>query len=603
MKLPGVRVIAMAGATALAVGVLAGLAAPASARTAPALSPGLAASGTPFGQAQFAAVGTGSELHLSALTAGNTTLAGLEQAFAAQSVNSTGLSNNKTPGKSALFDSETGALLQPSAVTTAAKSAYGRGSGIELGLGLDNTSTTDPNQFVFPSGSTGSKLVEASSPPSPSQDKNTLLSLPGALKPIVSANALEAQAATNFNNSFCPLGNPIAFGEGHLADAGVLPQDNVPTVDTSNGETSGLALSRTFSFLAPNKGDGTFGVVSETQQTILPLAIHLGPLTVEVTVQGDSPSDPITLIAKAPGEAGQGGGVTLASDATASIDVLNNGTSAIGGAIKVKIGNILPPTISLGGLGTIEVAKLTKTGNGTTAAAGTYDLLHIHLNNGLLDFSLGHMAVLAAAQTPISCNIPVKKSADPSTVTAGNPFTYTISVPITSSDLKDTTCDLVNINVTDTISVEKADDPANPPTWTINGASNGGVITGNNKVAWTNLGPYHPGDPPIMLTINVTTTGTGGGTLKDLVNVTASLGNCKGNTQGITGITTITTGLNGTPMSGGITFIGPTIMGKHALPRTGGGGPVLPWVAGGLLLLAEATRRLIRRARRAPSTT
>src|SRR6266567_9365767 len=96
MNLPGARMVALVGAAALAIGVFAGVSPPATAAT-----------GTPYSQAQFAAIGTGSELHVAALKAGSTTLAGVEQAFAGQSVNSTGLSHN-TGGKSALFDSETG---------------------------------------------------------------------------------------------------------------------------------------------------------------------------------------------------------------------------------------------------------------------------------------------------------------------------------------------------------------------------------------------------------------------------------------------------------------------------------------------------------------
>ncbi|HEX9548111.1 MAG TPA: hypothetical protein VF942_12290, partial [Acidimicrobiales bacterium] len=131
MRLPGGRWVALAGAGALALGMLAGVSSPASARTAPAFAPGLAAAATPFNEAEFKSVGTGSELFANLLTSGNTTVAGVRQAFAAQSVNSTGLVNNATnAAKTATFDSESGALIQPSSVTTASSFAQARGSGI-----------------------------------------------------------------------------------------------------------------------------------------------------------------------------------------------------------------------------------------------------------------------------------------------------------------------------------------------------------------------------------------------------------------------------------------------------------------------------------------
>jgi hypothetical protein len=587
--------------------MLAGVPSPASARTAPAFAPGLATAAVPFGSASFGAIGTGSELHLNALNAGPTTLLGLEQAFAAQSVNSTGLSNNRTPGKSALFDGETGALIQPNTVNSPSK-AYGRGSGIEVGLGKDNTAPTNQNQLVFPTGVGGAKLLEATAPPSQGPVSNSLVDLSNTpLSPVVKAKALEASAATNFNNSFCPLGKPIAYGEGQAANASILNTSDSPALDVSSKGTAGVLQSKTYSWISPNS-DGTFGITSRASQTILPLTVTLGPLVITVTVQGNSPTQPVTLTAKAPGEAGQGGGVKIANDHTVKVDVKNSGSSVGPFPITFDITQLISKPIDLGPLGKITVDDLVPMpgSNGSTVAGATFDLVRAQVPVGkqLVDLALGHMAVAAHADNPIDCNIPVTKTA-PDTVNAGDSFTYKISVPTSANDLKDSTCDLVNIGVTDTISVKSGN-----PTWTVGGTSPtaSSVTSGSDAngptsvIKWTGLGPYHPGDPPIMLSITVNVPhGSLDGVVLDTVHVTASLGNCKGNTQGLTDVTS---GLNGIPVTGMFQLPKPSVIAVQApLPRTGGGGPILPWVAGGLLVLAEATRRIVRRARRAPATS
>jgi hypothetical protein len=589
MKLPGVRVVALAGAAALALGVFAGVAPPAS-----------AAGGTPYSQAQFAALGSGSEVFLRALTSGTTTLADVEQAFAAQSVNSTGLSGNAA-GK---FDADTGALIQPASVTVPTKSAYGAGSGVEVGLGINNKAPTNQNQLVFPSGTSTSTRVEASSPPSPSvAGPKSLVDLSNTpLSNVLTARALEATAATNFNNNFCPLGNPIAFGEGHAADAGVLKQGLSDVVDLTT-KNRGVAQSRTFSYLSPNS-DGTFGMTSQTQQTIVPATINLGPLAISIAVQGGTDSSgpvPIGLKAVAPGEAGQKGGVTLTNNGTVSINITNNGAAVPNFPLNLPVLQSLPPqlkNITIPGLATIKIDDLeTLAGsNGTTRAGATYDLVRVTLaGKQLADVAIGHMQSVATAETPINCNIPVSKTADPPVVTAGNTFTWNINIPSSADALKDSTCDLEDISAVDTISTQSGN-----PKFTFVSASNGGVYDSvHQTVTWSNLGTYHIGSPPIMLQIKISVPADSPeGVFKDDVDVKAKL-SCKGNAEGITGIDT---GLNGIGVTGHVELNAPQVMAIKQLPRTGGGGPILPWVGGGLLLAAGAALELIRRVRRSPTT-
>ena len=60
------------------------------------------------------------------------------------------------------------------------------------------------------------------------------------------------------------------------------------------------------------------------------------------------------------------------------------------------------------------------------------------------------MEARAHTSAPIECSIPVTKVADPPSVTAGNPFTYTIDVPVAKLGFID--CSLSNLDVTDVIS-------------------------------------------------------------------------------------------------------------------------------------------------------
>jgi hypothetical protein len=134
-----------------------------------------------------------------------------------------------------------------------------------------------------------------------------------------------------------------------------------------------------------------------------------------------------------------------------------------------------------------------------------------------------------------------------------------------------------------------------PPRFEIVGASNNGVVGPANTVTWENLGNYSLGQPPIVLTISVRVTG-GTGRLRDVVDVRALLGNCRGGTEGeniITGRGVID-GSAGSVITGQFVLEGPNV-GAGTLAATGGT-PVPLWVGGGLLLGAVGLVRLRRRS-------
>ena len=153
--------------------------------------------------------------------------------------------------------------------------AAGRGSGLEIGLTTEQANVTGANQ-INP-GST----VQAFAPVS-----TTLLSKDFQdlnVDPLARATLLRGQAQAVYNDSVCVLGQPISSGLGYAANASVLP-----SVENTALATSGVAgndavnQSKSFTYLIPN-GDGTYGLVTETRQTLAPVVLLdgvAGPLVV-----------------------------------------------------------------------------------------------------------------------------------------------------------------------------------------------------------------------------------------------------------------------------------------------------------------------------------
>ena len=130
-------------------------------------------------------------------------------------------------------------------------------------------------------------------------------------------------------------------------------------------------------------------------------------------------------------------------------------------------------------------------------------------------------------------------------------------------------------------------------------ASHGGVISGN-RVTWANLGNYTLGQEPITLTIQARIPpNSGAGVLRDTVDVTATLGNCRGGAAG-EDIVQGNARLDGSAITGSATLVAPNVT-RGDLAATGGSS--WPLVAGGgFLLAAIGLLRLRRRASEAPAS-
>jgi len=553
-----------------------------------------------------------------------------EVAFSGEASNTAGLSGGLT--------NEFKEVVSPS---LAGKNSYGRGSGLELGLGTSVPDTSKPavNQAII------AGLAQQSAAPVDSfgdtPDANGVVTkevgpVPG--DPLVYASLLRGQAAARWNPNFCVLGAPLGYGLGFAADAQLLDTGTknadgsmgapVIAADTGTPTDRTVSQSKSFTYLRPEP-DGTFAVVSETHETIAPITLFKGTANeIRIEAAGEWVLRTIST--------GKPGGSTVeyapAGSPTATTPLLTIVPPNSQPNIILKTqdlfgsGKLPIPLIHIPNVADIEVGENPRaisnnpdstappvtSPDGTTTAAAV-DVVRVKLlipdvDNHLLDLRIGHMEAKSVAPAGgISCPIPVTKTANPDPVTAGNPFTWTVTIPSAVDSLAGTDCDLTNIKVVDVADVKSGSPVANITT-----ASNGGSIGGNGTVSgsntvtttWNNLGTYHPGNPPIVVTLSGNIpSGSGAGVLENRATVTASLGNCKGGAAGqnLVGNAAVTGTANvvGASVLGVGYVSGPSVKSASVLParlaETGQKDPWLPVLGGGLLLGALALLRSRRR--------
>jgi hypothetical protein len=487
-------------------------------------------------------------------------------------------------------------VVQPA---RSAKHSYGQGSGLQLGLGTTLPSDPGANQLIL------AGLAEADAAPTTPVVTKEVGPVPAG--PVAYASLLRGQAAAAWSDTSCVLGQPLAFGRGYAEDTQLLDTaaeqrpdgtlvNPVATIDTAADQ--GVS-STSFSYLIPN-GDGTFGIVSQVRVHIAPVTLFKGT-TNEITIEA---LGEFILRAIATGKPG-GARVTYApvggtTPTTPILSIKFPGQDPIELTFQDIFGEEgldLPdnPLVDLAiaekprGIGDISDASEPKVSGDGTSASAAVDVARVVLlpearASGLnaLDLRIGHMeASVTVPAGGIRCPIPVRKVADPDPVAAGQTFTWTISFPDPVADFP-VDCDLVEIDVDDRVRVIEG-----RVRYTLTGASSGGTITGNNRVVWHGLGPWHPGDPPITLTISGRILeDSGAGRLENRVDVTAKLANCRGGAAGdqlvgqdVLQDTTVTGGaavtgnavFNGLALTGGTTVQAPGVTaGSQVLALTGG---------------------------------
>lgn len=549
----------------------------------------VAASAAPVSGQSFSAYGSGAAVITKALQLGATSVANAEAAFSGGAVNSRGLNAPVT--------NEFGINVAPAA---SGFNAVGRGTGLEAGLLTSNPQQTTLNQLLL-TGLAGA----AAPPPSGLVTKE----IPVNLNPVVFASVLRGQAQATYDPTFCPVGRPITYGLGYASNLQLLNAGGgsssqtgfaSPTVGTSItafGTPRGASQSRTVTYLVAN-GDGTFGVASETRQTVAPVSLlanqALGTaITLEVAGE-------LGLRVVATGKPG-GSSVSYLGNPVLTVTATTLGvTTPVLGPITLEQalgqGGL---ALQVPGLATVGVATPPRALNGAlnsrpalatdgTSASGAVDTVRLNLLGlpGLtaLDLALGHMeGAVSVPAGGLRCDIPVAKSATVDPVTAGSDFAFKISIPTDTGQFAALfNCDLVNITAVDVVSRQSGS-----PSVQLLSADRGGVVNGNT-VTWANLGSYQRGAPPIVLTINARVpASSGAGVLRDTVDVRASLGNCRG---GATGEDIVLGGarLNTATLTGTTTLIGPNVTrGQGMAPELAAtGGSSWPLAAGGGMLLA-----------------
>jgi hypothetical protein len=295
----------------------------------------------PFSSADFNGYANGTEAHLGAVKVGTTQLVDLDQAFSGASTATGGLTSG--------IDNEEGAAVQPP--QSSSVNSYGRGTGLEVGLGTTNPAITDANQVNL------AHRAESTAAPNAAP---VTKSIPVSLSPLVTASLVTGRAASFYDTATCPIGQPLSYGFGNAGGVNLLTvpglvgggSGSVVSVDTASTST---AQASSDMFLSPN-GDGTYGLTSSSSDIIAPVILNLlGLAQVRIAVHNANSdvADPVTLTAKTTGES-TGASVKLSTDdvLTATItaggqtvSLLPNGEPSIPLSAIQKNGLHLPLTL------------------------------------------------------------------------------------------------------------------------------------------------------------------------------------------------------------------------------------------------------------------
>ncbi len=524
--------------------------------------------------------------YVDALNTGSMSLAQLSLAQSASGVSNGKLQTVNTLGENLL-----------TSLKTAGHNAYGRAAGVSVNLGGGDASIPQI-QLVD---------AEAASPP-PKQVKTArILNLPLAPLANVDVQPDIATANTPSNGDFCVLGpdTPISAGQATIANAEVLPVATGQAVLAADGTVQNNSLE----MLEPNK-EGNFGLSSTTLLHTAEIQLFKGipgaeidikvlnPLALQAFAAGDNSS----FVTYGSGDKQKDVLSITAGGQTSALTVeqllgTEGLTIDVDGLLRVQIGG--KPTISVGNdkvsatadLISIQVISL----NNTTASnvggplapvlnpilqpvLSGLDSVTKQLDSALTglgikkgaDIRVGHFE--SNAEVPsggIECHIPVSKTPSSQTVTAGHPFTVTMSADNPYN------CTLTHVHFDDAIQSEVGD-----VKWTVGDTTpNADQSSTNSDVTWSNLPDIKPGGhDDVTITVNVPADSPSG-KLEDTLTVTADC--ATGNANG----SATATGTANVSLNGTVTLHGPTVQGlanTHVkLPNTGSS-PWLP-IGGGLL--------------------
>ena len=544
-----------------------------------ALSPGLAQNAG----APYHGYANGTIIHVDALTTDGTRVADAELGIGSAQVDSEGLSKVHNVYQRVVVPG-----------TTSAKHVGAHSSILEAGALL---SPPDAENTVKP-------FIATTFDNDEPVDESVVRE---AVSPIAFVELLTNKAATVWNGDACVLGEPMADGQQRVSRLDVLETGDDPDTPELAGFDKPLFALEGFS-AGPRRGvsdvisrewlyvgnGGNFGLYSVTTTTLMPVTLFGGTeneLTVEI-------AGPAYLVARADGSPGgavvaysaplvsliQGGvATTLLPDKPYIIDEPDSNNPLI----KIRVNAVEPLP------GPNGIAGDTTLGNGTKAAA-VANVLEVTLLDDVAGlkpgatFALGHME--AAATVPaggITCELPVTKSASPSSVQVGNPFTTTIKITNPYA------CTISNLQLGDEISIENSarftfldTDPST--------SMPGGSNLSSADASWS-LGSLAPGASKEVDVVLGARNGVG--RILDTATASGSLTNCPAAPAGagadVTGLAKVSV-----PVTGANTLSVSTtqVLGsriKAPLPRLGVGNGLIPPLA--MLGLAAALAITLRR--------
>lgn len=444
----------------------------------------------PMDADQFSAFSTGTLVHADALQAAGRRLADVEVAMSGASY------------ASKAADELLNEMQRLVAPALGANAGFGRGSGIEVGLGIP---TSGPNQLVL------ADLAEAASPPTSALITKEIgpISIPEILK----ATLLRGQARSRSASSGCVIGSDLANGLGYVLDLDILNLGNEfakSLVSTSHGNPERvLGQSRSRTRLIPKGPDGNkmrFGMMSETRQTFLPVTFFSGTdnqFTIEVLGEwvlramadgtkgsmfygpaDKSPETPILRTINKDGEVTHivtfqdllgNDGFTLTLPNLAEI-AIGEDPRAIDGDAKSKPTETA--TRVLGGVDVVRVKLLYNDDNSSHVA----------------DVRIGHMeAGVAVPEGGVVCDgIGMSNTADPPVVQPGKNFDWTVVV----SNPND--CTLRHVKVIDRITATDG------VKYAIVSTDPKADAIGDGNVTWNDIGDLGPGQSKTLkITVKV----------------------------------------------------------------------------------------------------
>ena len=567
----------------------------------------------PAAQADYKGYSTGTVVHADALTVGQTRVLDTEVAYSGASVASKGTGGvTQGPGAAAgTINNEMEQVVQPALPNTTLDAnlqgnrSFGRGSGLELGVGTTIAQDVNANQILL------AQRALASAPPTTGLINREVG--PVKIEPAAFASLLRGQAQARWNgDSTCVVGEETSLGLGYAADAQLLnlgapSPGNDPftgpavATDTTN-PTRTVSQSKSVTKLVPqtdaagNKIGDNFALMTETRMTIAPITLLANtatPLTIELLGEWVLRS----VATGIPGQAYVTYGPGTVTPQTPVLSIIQGGLvnnilslqDLLGAqGLPIEIPGVASIVIGEDprAIGGDSTSQPTQGGDGTVASAAV-DAVRIQLLPAAalagidgLDVRIGHME--SRAQVPaggVKCNVPVSKTADKQTVNAGESFTYNITVTNPFAD-----CDLTSVRVVDNIS------GGTGVRYSVTGTNPTASSVSNTQVVWNDIGPIAPKQSKTVSITIAVAANSAAGQFTD--NATATGVCATGSAQGGARISV--------PISGETTVTVPSVTGGRELPstgieqlpRTGSNGPALALAGLGLLGAALVLRRL-----------